>query len=187
MTYQFKIKIKGITKPPVWRVVTVPDYFTFLEFHEVIQIAFGWEDDHLFEFREKEYQGDLCISLPNDFDFDSSGESLDASKTKLHSVFNDSFQKLLYVYDFGDDWVHEILLEKTIDDNQKVAICLSGKGACPPEDCGGVYRYEHIKKIFQTKPKSEEANQYRDWLDLNEDEVWDADLFDIDEVNDCLK
>ncbi len=54
MEYLFKIKIKGITKPPVWRKVSVPENFTFLQFHQVIQTVFGWYDYHLFEFREKD-------------------------------------------------------------------------------------------------------------------------------------
>ena len=55
MVYLFKIKLKGITKPPVWRKVSVPENFTFLQFHQVIQTIFGWCGYHLFEFKDKEY------------------------------------------------------------------------------------------------------------------------------------
>lgn len=44
-----------------------------------------------------------------------------------------------------------------------------------------------MKKVFQTMPKSEQADEYREWLDLEEDELWDADSFNIDEVNTYLK
>jgi len=186
MVFQFKIQIKGISKPPVWRKIAIPSNFTFQRFHDVIQVAFGWEDYHLFEFKDKEFQSNIRISVPvedNFFDPDFFAEAKDASKVKLSDIFTDKTRKLLYVYDFGDNWVHEITLESIVDKNQKEAVCLSGKGACPPEDCGSIYGYEEMKHIFQTMPKSEQADEYREWLGLDEDESWDADHFDIDEVN----
>lgn len=186
MIYQFKIQIKGITKPPVWRKVAVPGNFTFLKFHDVIQAAFGWEDYHLFHFVDKEYGYRLCISMPEEEDFDVFNEPQDASKVKLSDIFSDHFRKLLYVYDFGDDWVHEITLEAVSEVKQKKAVCLSGKGACPPEDCGGVYGYENMKAIFR-ESSGEEVESYREWLGLEEGENWDPTSFDIDEVNDYLK
>jgi hypothetical protein len=181
MVFQFKIQLKGIAKPPVWRKIAVPANFTFLRFHHVIQEAFGWENDHLFEFKDKEYDSDISISIPMEggfMDFD-----IDASEIKLSAIFKDKFQNFLYIYDFGDDWVHVITLESTSNDKQKTAVCLSGKGACPPEDCGGIYGYAEIKRIFETMPKSEEANNYREWLGLNKKEVWDPEYIDIEEIN----
>lgn len=64
---------------------------------------------------------------------------------------------------------------------------MSGKEACPPEDCGGIYGYEEMKNIFKTKPAGEEADEYRDWLGLDEDEIWGPASFDIEKVNDRLK
>jgi hypothetical protein len=49
------------------------------------------------------------------------------------------------------------------------------------------YEYENIKEIFRTMPDSEQAEEYREWLGLEDDEVWDANAFDIDEVNGYLK
>ena len=187
MEYQFKIKLKGVTKPPVWRKVIVPADFTFLKFHDVIQTSFGWEDYHLFEFSEKAYDGNLHIALPSEYDSDDMVDILDASKIKLSQIFVGDFRKLIYVYDFGDDWVHEITLEAVLLDIHKKAICISGKGNCPPEDCGGSYGYENMKKILQTKPDSEEAAEYLNWLGLYEDEIWDINSFNIDDINDELE
>lgn len=190
MTFQFKIQIQGITKPPVWRTVSVPADFTFLKFHYVIQIAFGWEDSHLYEFKDKEYQGTIRISSPAEDDFfdqDFFAGIQDASKVKLSDIFTDKVRKLVYIYDFGDNWVHKISLDAILDETQKNAVCLSGKGACPPEDCGSVYGYENIKNIFTAKPDSEEAEEYRRWLGLDNSEIWDAAKFDIEEVNTYLK
>lgn len=189
MEYQFKIKMKDITKPPVWRRLVVPADFTFERFHHVIQTAFGWENCHLYSFQNKIYHPDLRIKISFDDDLDLvfGCIELDASTIRLSEIFAKEFSQFLYVYDFGDYWVHEITLEETSDNGQKVAICLDGKGSCPPEDCGGPYGYKGMKEVFRTMPDSEEADNYRDWLGLEDDEEWDAAYFDIDEVNEALK
>ncbi|MDR0971882.1 MAG: plasmid pRiA4b ORF-3 family protein [Bacteroidales bacterium] len=190
MIFQFKIQIKGITKPPVWRMISVPANFTFLKFHDVIQTAFGWEDYHLFEFKDKEWKNNISIVIPSEDDLpisDPFADIKDASKIKLSNIFKEKLQKFLYVYDFGDNWVHEITLKSISNDKQKVAICLSGKGACPPEDCGSIYGYEKMKQVFATTPESEEADEYREWLDMDEGEILDTEAFDIEEINMSLK
>lgn len=184
MVYLFKIKLKGITKPPVWRKVSVPENFTFLQFHQVIQTIFGWCGYHLFEFKDKEYPSSFRIAIPREDDFDLFTEAYDASETKLSKIFSENVKKLLYVYDFGDDWVHEITLESISEEKLKNAYCISGKGACPPEDCGGIYGYKHLKQVFQTTPDSEEAQELREWLGLDDDEDWDADFFCAEEKED---
>ncbi|MDR0896031.1 MAG: plasmid pRiA4b ORF-3 family protein [Prevotellaceae bacterium] len=170
MLYQFKIKLKGITHPPVWRRLLVPTTFSFYGFHLAIQEAFGWGDYHSFEFRERVYNADFRISLTKEVGWFYE-DTMDARKTKLNKVFN-SRSKLLYVYDFGDDWVHEIALEATLKDKGTEADCIAGKGACPPEDCGGIYGYAQLKETFEKDPNGEEAKNYREWLGLEEGENW---------------
>lgn len=190
MVLHFKIQIKGITKPPVWRKVSVPSNFTFFRFHEVIQIAFGWGDYHLFEFKDKEWESNIRIAVPVEDDFfdpDFFADTKDSSKVKLSNIFGKKFHKLFYVYDFGDNWVHEITLEYISNEKQKTAICLSGKGACPPEDCGSIYGYEEMKQVFATMPESEEADEYREWLGMDKGEIWDTEALDIEEINMLLK
>lgn len=89
----------------------------------------------------------------------------------------------MYIYDFGDDWTHKITLEEITDAKALKASCIDGKGACPPEDCGGVWGYEDLKAVFEESPESDEANELREWLCLEEDEIWDAKAFDLDEAN----
>lgn len=190
MVLHFKIQIKGITKPPVWRKVSVPSNFTFLRFHEVIQIAFGWGDYHLFEFKDKEWESNIRIAVPVEDDFfdpDFFADTKDSSKVKLSNIFGKKFHKLFYVYDFGDNWVHEITLESISNEKQKTAICLSGKGACPPEDCGSIYGYEEMKQVFATMPESEEADEYREWLGMDKGEIWDTEALNLEEINMLLK
>jgi len=185
MTYQFKIQIKGIAKPPVWRRVEVPASFTFKRFHDVIQIAFGWEDYHLFQFSPKGWGSEPAISIPHEDDWE---EVEDAQKIKLKDVFFAEGQKYVYIYDFGDDWEHQITLEAISDKGTRKAVCLAGKGACPPEDCRGVWGYEDMKRVLAEKPDSEEAAEWLEWLGLEKGEKWEeVNGFSLEDVNLGLK
>lgn len=184
MTYQFNIQLKGITNPPVWRRVLVPDTFTFEKFHEVIQAAFGWDDCHFFGFIGKTNKGNFDISIPDDFlDKFSRQKTIDASKTKLKSFFTDrAIQKMCYIYDFGDNWTHIITLEDVLEEQRTKADCVTGNGACPPEDCGGAYGYEEMKAVLTEDPDSPEAQDILDWLGAGEGGTWDPSHFDLEKV-----
>ncbi|MEG1563454.1 MAG: plasmid pRiA4b ORF-3 family protein [Bacteroides sp.] len=181
MTYQFKIQIKGITKPPVWRKIAISADSTFLQFHYAIQNAFGWYNCHLFEFEEKGHRCDLRIAIPSDDDDIFVARTMDATTLQLKNIYSNSKAKFLYVYDYGDYWEHEITLISTTEAMLMDAVCLSGKGTCPPEDCGGVIGYEKMKNVFHTNPNGQVADEYRDWLGLEAGEVWDANHFLIDQ------
>lgn len=146
LTYQFKIKLRGITNPPVWRRVLVPANFTFSGFHAVIQEAFGWWNEHLYCFGDKPYSQSLNIAEENKEDWYR--PDYDARKFTLGELFGDGgiVKKFCYVYDFGDDWIHDITLEKVFDEYSDHATCIKGKGACPEEDSGGVWEYEDMKE-----------------------------------------
>lgn len=81
-------------------------------------------------------------------------------------MFGTDRQKLLYVYDFGDDWVHEIVLEDILTVIYPHPVCTAGKGCCPPENCGGPMGYEMLKETLETKPNSAEARRIRAELGL---------------------
>lgn len=147
LTYQFKIKLRGITKPPVWRRVLVPAHFTFTGFHAVIQEAFGWWNVHLYCFCDRQYGRMLNIAEVREDDWGYAPD-FDARKFTVGEFFGDGgiVNKLCYVYDFGDDWTHDITLEKVLDEYSDHATCITGKGACPEEDCGGQSGYEDMKE-----------------------------------------
>ena len=192
MTYQFKIQIQNITKPPVWRRVVVPAETTFSMFHEIIQGAMGWYYQHLYSFSPSGYGSMPWIEEESDdddlFSFgDSSEEKISANKIKLSDIFKRKGQTFTYIYDFGDDWKHKITLEE-IDKNNISPFpkLIEGKGACPPEDCGGEWGYEHLKQVVADKSHPE-FEDIKEWLYgdeeglFGEDEaIWDPNEFDLE-------
>lgn len=178
MLLQFKIQLKGISKPPVWRRVLVPGSFTFDRFHLVIQAAFGWENYHLYQFSPRGYGSNPQIGVPYEDDWDEE-EIVDSHKTKLSGIFTAKGEKFTYIYDFGDDWVHTVTLEEILESSVKKATLTGGKGACPPEDCGGPWGYSNVLEVL-ANPKDEEHESMREWLGLEEGEQWDVKHFDME-------
>ncbi len=180
-TFQFKIQIKGITKPPVWRKITVPSYYTFALLHHIIQAVFDWENAHLYQFSEDGYRSDTIIAGLIDEEYDDVSKQRKASDVTLSDIFKETGQKFIYIYDFGDNWEHEIVLEKIIPEQTEAPILLDGKGACPPEDCGGPWGYEELRAIL-ADPKHEEHKDYMEWLGLDEGEHWDSHEFNLEDT-----
>jgi hypothetical protein len=186
MAFLFKIQIKGITQPPVWRKVLVPVQFSFAQFHEVIQMAFGWQDYHLFQFSPHGFGNHPTIGILDPENEWEEEEIVDCETIELNKIFKKEGQKFTYIYDFGDHWQHQITLEKIIDNDLLKADCVDGKGACPPEDCGGISGYESLKEILRY-PKHEEYEDMIAWLEIDENEIWDAKYFDLEEAKEAVR
>lgn len=172
--YQLKITLQG-SKPAIWRRVIVPDC-TLAELHETIQVAMGWTNSHLHLF---EYHGDQ-FSDPR---FELDGGEYDETQVYLGQLVNDGCQKLQYCYDFGDSWTHVIKIEKILDPkpNERLPKCVKGVGACPPEDCGGIWGYYEFLEAVRD-PKHERHAELVDWAG----DDFNADAFDVDETNKAL-
>lgn len=184
-TFQFKVKLDGIKKPPVWRRITVPSYYTFMHLHFVLQAAMGWENSHLYQFSEKGFRSETVITkIYEDFD-PGDQQQIEAKDTPLSQIFKKEGDKFIYIYDFGDSWEHNLTLEKIIPKVSKIPELLDGKGACPPEDCGGVGGYENMLEALADK-NDPENQEYRDWLGLDDDEKWDPNEFDVTSTNHLL-
>jgi hypothetical protein len=178
MQFIFKIQLKNVIEPKVWRRVSVPANFSFARFHLVIQAAFGWGNYHLYQFSEKGYGSFPIISPPSEWD---DGDTKDAKKIKLSQIFKELKQKYTYIYDFGDDWLHIITLEKILEEPALKAILIKGEGTCPPEDCGGPWGYAKLKEIL-SNPKDPEYAEWKEWLGLSKNQKWDTEAFDLEET-----
>jgi hypothetical protein len=91
---------------------------------------------------------------------------------------------LRYEYDFGDSWEHELLVEKILppEPGVRYPLCLKGKGACPPEDVGGVWGYDSFLEAI-ADPKHPEHDDMLEWVGGE----FDPEAFDLDEVNEALR
>ncbi len=176
--YQIKITLKYI-RPPIWRRVQVRADVTLAEFHRLLQIAMGWYDSHLHQF----IVGKTYYGTP-DIDEFSELNLKDDSKAQLGRVLTKPKQKLIYEYDFGDGWEHEILLEKVFAPEPGVRYprCIGGARACPPEDCGGAGGYENFLAAIRD-PGHEEHDEYLDWIGG----AFDPEEFELDEVDTVLR
>lgn len=176
-TYQLKVGLQG-AKPPIWRRLLVPADVSLARLHDVIQTAFGWHGGHLHVFETP--LGDF--GRPNQ----ELGYRAD-SKATLEQVAAQANDKIQYRYDFGDDWLHEIVVEKVLDPDPTLssARCTGGRRAAPPDDCGGVWGYGELLEIL-ADPRHPEHRERLEWLGLDDARRFDPAAFDPDEVNRAL-
>jgi hypothetical protein len=174
-TYQLKITLVD-AKPPIWRRVLVPSHFDLGAIHRVIQIAMGWETYHLHQF----IADGVYYAQPDEDALDMGFETEDENKYKLSQLLKKEKDKINYEYDFGDGWIHKIELEKILpyDPKATLPLCVTGKRACPPEDCGGVWGYE---QLLETLADSDHPD-HQDMLDWLGGE-FDPTYFDKEEIN----
>jgi len=161
--HQFKISLKGI-RPPIWREIQVPGTYTFWDFHVAIQDAMGWQDYHLHEFELLKPSTGLKVNIGIP-DEDFGRKVLPGWTQKIADYFSSENRAASYLYDFGDDWEHQIELQKIIPKKRGISylVCTNGKRACPPEDCGGIWGYEELLKIIKD-PTHEEYEEIMEWL-----------------------
>jgi hypothetical protein len=170
--YQIKIALIGV-KPPIWRTVLVPDNLKLGAFHNVIQVAMGWTDSHLHQFIANR----VFYGIPDD---DYELEMEDETKYKLSQLLKKEKDSLIYEYDFGDSWEHKILLEKILPDDGKTVlpVCIKGKRACPPEDCGGIWGYEELLETISDANHPDHEDML-EWLGGE----FDPEEFDLEQIN----
>jgi len=170
---QFKLTLLGIY-PPIWRRIAVRDSTTLDKLHDLIQTAMGWTDSHMHQFivGETYYQPTPVEDLMDDMP-----PTKDSTKTRLRDVVGDVEDRLLYEYDFGDGWLHELRVEQIdkAEPGRKYPACLAGQRACPPEDCGGPPGYEHLLHLLQ-HPDDPDHDELTEWLG----EDFDPEVFDLE-------
>lgn len=163
--YQFKITLKG-SKLSIWRRIQVPETYTFWDLHVAIQDAMGWADYHLhcFKMIRPSTGMEVEIGIPDE-DFDWDIKILAGWRQKIADYFSLANPMANYRYDFGDDWCHRIELEKILPREKEIdyPICIKGKRACPPEDCGGVWGYENFLAAIND-PNHEEHEEMLGWI-----------------------
>jgi hypothetical protein len=131
-----KVNLYG-AKPPVWRRLEIPSAMRLAQVHKVLQVAFGWCDYHLHCFET------VCGEFSDPSQDDGWSERGDESAVALAQVAAEERAKAVYLYDFGDDWRHDLVVEKILPAAPGVAYprCTGGREQAPGEGTGGIWAF----------------------------------------------
>jgi len=172
---RLKVTLRG-SRPPIWRRLEVREDMTLFQLHEVLQVAMGWTNSHLHQFRRgATYYGES--------DPESGAEREHERQVRLSEVLRKPRDRMVYEYDFGDGWEHDVVRESHAPSagggsNPRV---VAGQGACPPEDVGGLGGYYGFLEAIRN-PKHPEHQDMLEWCG----DHFDPDAFDIDDINACF-
>jgi hypothetical protein len=164
--------------PPIWRRVLVTNDTTLHGLHEVIQVAMGWTDSHLYQFEVDDARF-VDLEIMDDPD----PEDGDARTTRLSDLGLTKGASFSYEYDFGDGWSHLITLERVqeVEEGTVYPRCVAGARACPPEDCGGPSGYENLLSVL-ADPRHPEHKELRSWAPRG----FDPESYDLKDINAAL-
>lgn len=177
--WQLKITLKN-SRPPIWRRVLVTGDTSLAKLHWILQIVMGWWDCHLHQFtiHDRDY------GVP-DRELAEFSERIENEKdVKLMDVLYGAKDRFVYEYDFGDDWLHQIVVEKIVprEEGRRFPVCVAGKRSCPPEDCGGIWGYHNFLKAI-SDPKHPEHDDMIEWVGGG----FDPEAFNLDWINQRLR
>jgi hypothetical protein len=174
--HQLKITLKG-SKPPIWRRVLVPSDTSLPKLHAIFQVVMGWQDYHLHQFTV----GETSYGEP---DPDGMLNLRNERNVRLNRIAPAAKHRFAYEYDFGDGWDHAVLVEKVLppEPGATYPVCIAGKRACPPEDCGGIWGYADFLEAI-SDPDHEEHDSMLEWIGGE----FDPEAFDLAEVNRRLR
>jgi hypothetical protein len=140
----------------------------------------GWGNCHLHHFIIGKRPDFVFIGAQGPY---ADEDLVDEDEVLISQVLPSAKTKMVYEYDFGDSWEHEVIVEKIVEAEEGVYYprCLAGENACPPEDVGGVWGYANFLKAIED-PNHEEHETYLEWVG----EDFDPKEFDLEYVNQRL-
>jgi hypothetical protein len=183
---EFHIRIKLNDAPVnIWRELVVPSNITLELLAYVLIQAMGWEHEHLYQFIGKGnvyYVNTQQLKEQENsfFGFLSRSEHRNSEKTSLEMALQPKGKRMKFEYDFGDSWNHDLWVKAARDyaaDEEPVIKLLKGQGACPPEDCGGIWGYAELLELRLKKRKSADDKERLEWYNISKDfDPEDCDL-----------
>jgi hypothetical protein len=176
--WQLRIDLLDV-KPAVWRRLIVPSTIRLPALHRIFQVAMGWTNSHLHEFRI----GGVRFAEPDPEGLDENPQ-VDERRVQLFEALGGrEFRTFEYLYDFGDGWHHAVVMEDIYaPPAARIHVrCLAGENACPPEDVGGPPGYERYRAAI-ADPKHEAHAELLAWRGGG----FDPARFDLDAVNEAL-
>ncbi|HET8541883.1 MAG TPA: plasmid pRiA4b ORF-3 family protein [Anaeromyxobacter sp.] len=174
---QLKVTLAEV-EPLVWRRLLVPADVTLAKLHDVLQDAMGWTNSHLHCF---EIAGRRIGMVGVEED---SPELEDERRVQVASVLPKKGARLVYRYDYGDDWEHVVEVEDVTAADRRLSypLCIAGARACPPEDCGGAGAYEDLLRAL-ARPDDDRHDELLTWVGG----YFDPEGFDANAVNRLLR
>ncbi len=172
--YQLHVSLNGI-EPMIWRRLQVLGRVSLYRLNLIIQKSMGWTNSHLHLFNINDVLYEVKYANVEEIE-----GALDEKQFKLYQVIQQENLSFTYLYDYGDDWEHTVLVEKILpqDPEIKYPVCLDGRRACPPEDCGGPSRFpEFVEAVCN--PYHEEHQDMIRWVGYK----YDPMAFDKAAVN----
>lgn len=94
------------SKPKIWRRVLIQSDILLSDFHKVIQTTMGWTNSHLHQFIKNETH--YSERIPEDMAWDETG-NVEYLNMKLSDLLKKEEQRILYGYDYGDGWTHDLI------------------------------------------------------------------------------
>lgn len=161
--HRLRIALQDI-EPPIWRRLELPSRFTLEDFYEALILAFGWTDTHLHAFFPP---GRRKVA------------DEDERRTLLSDVLPRVGDRLVWEYDMGDSWRHDVVVEAILPDPPERPRLVAGERAAPPEDCGGPPGFEDLLAILADPGHAEHARM-SDWAGADYDpENFHRAAFDV--------
>lgn len=159
------------------RRLIVPADISFQRLHKVLQKVFDWKDYHLYDFAVFDNSGKAVSArlVPDEesLSYDDNAVLMDGHKL---SEYMPKHKRILYTYDMGDSWEHEIELVRVVDEYDKESpYLLEASGQTPPEDVGGVGGYIDFREIM-LDPNRQEYAETKEWAGYWSPELreWEA-------------
>ncbi len=142
--------------------------------HNLMQSVFSWKDYHLYDFSIINSDDHIIISrlVPNKEDWKYDDNAILISEHTLDEFFP-IYKNMIYTYDMGENWEHEIQLIRVIEEHQEESpYLLEAKGQAPPEDVGGIPGFLRFLQIMQN-PNDPEYEEVKTWARYWMPDLWD--------------
>jgi Plasmid pRiA4b ORF-3-like protein len=142
VVYQLRVVLGGVS-PLIWRRLLVRSDSTIADLHASLQLVLGWSDEHLNRFAIHGREYGVCHD--GGIGFRDNPRHVHLANLGLRVR-----ERFLYEYDFTDGWQHDVRVEQIlpIEPERSYPVCVGGRRAAPPEDCGGPWAFLELRQQY---------------------------------------